>query len=361
METAKYMVYFGSYAAKEAPGIYIYEFDERSGELTFVDSVSDVKDPSFLKPSLRHGTLYAFSQSAGEPEKSAAVAYRIDTATGRLAYMGQQPTADKSSTHINTDQAGQYLMLVSYGGGTLSLLPLGEDGSIGELSDQVHHEGRSIMPARQESAHPHSIYTDPSDQFVVVPDLGMDKIVVYRLDRERHKLQPHDEVRLAPGSGPRHMTFHPTLPYAYVIQELSSTLTVLSYDRQAGKLEPIQIINTLPEAYDGPANSCAEVQISPCGAYLYGSNRGHDSIVVCSIDQENGMLSVVEHTSTLGSHPRHFSLSPSGRYLFAANKDSDSVQLFQVDKESGRLTSTGQHIAISQPTCVRFYPLGFQP
>jgi 6-phosphogluconolactonase len=317
MEAAKYVVYFGSYAGKQSPGIYSYQFDESSGELTFIESVSGVKDPSFLKPSLQHQTLYAFSQGADADEKSAAVAYRIESATGKLAYLGQQPTADKSSTHINTDRAGRYLMLVSYGGGKLSLLPLQADGGIGELSDQVHHEGGSrAVSNRQDSAHPHSIYTDPSDQYVVVPDLGLDQIVVYKLDREQGKLQPHDQVRLSPGSGPRHLAFHPKLDYAYVIQELSSTLTVMAYDKAAGKLEPIQEVGTLPEGYDGPVNSCAEVQISPCGSYLYGSNRGHDSIVVFAIDQATGKLTLVEHASTLGSHPRHFSLSPNGSYVF---------------------------------------------
>ncbi|MDF2959676.1 MAG: hypothetical protein K0S39_1411 [Paenibacillus sp.] len=356
MEAAKYIAYFGSYASKDAPGIYIYHFDEGTEDLSFVEFVSGIKDPSFIKLCSKHGTLYTFSKAEEENEQSDAIAYRIEADTGKLNFLGRQPTADKSSTHINTDDAGQYLMLVSYGGGSLSLLPLREDGSIGALSDQVQHEGGSILPKRQESAHPHSIYTDPSDQFAVVPDLGLDKIMVYRLDREQGKLRPHDEVHLTPGSGPRHLAFHPVLAYAYVIQELSSTITVLSFDRQTGKLEPVQIVNTLPDAYDGPENSCAEVQISPCGTYLYGSNRGHDSIVVFLIDQESGMLSLVEHTSTLGSHPRHFSLTPSGRYLFAANKDSDSVQLFKVDQESGKLTSTGQSITLSQPTCVRFYP-----
>ncbi|MFD0679122.1 MULTISPECIES: lactonase family protein [unclassified Paenibacillus] len=360
MEAAKYIAYFSSYAGKESPGIYIYHFDEEKEELSFIEFVSGLKDPSFMKLSPKHETLYAFSQAEGETVKSAAVAYRIEAGTGKLNLLGQQFTADKSSTHINTDHAEQFLMLVSYSGGTLSLLPLSKDGQIGELCDQVKHEGSSIMPKRQESAHPHSIYTDPSDQFVVVPDLGLDKIMVYRLDRAEGKLIPHDEVHLTPGSGPRHMTFHPTLDYAYVIQELSSTLTVLSYDRQAGKLEPVQIVNTLPEQYDGSDNSCAEVQVSPCGSFLYGSNRGHDSIVVFSIDPQTGMLTLVDHTSTLGSHPRHFSLTPSGRYLFAANKDSDSVQLFKVDLASGKLTSTGQHISISQPTCVRFYPMSSQ-
>ncbi|PZE21238.1 lactonase family protein [Paenibacillus xerothermodurans] len=354
MGNSQYNVYFGSYADKQSPGIYVYRFDEDSEELVFTEFVSGLKQPSFIKISEKHRMLYSFSQGDAEQEKAAAVAYRIEPGTGKLAYAGQQPAADKSATHINTDVDDRYLLLVSYAGGSVSILPIGEDGMIQGLTDEAHHEGSSINTERQQSAHPHSVYPDPTNRFVVVPDLGMDKLMVYRLDREHGKLQLHDDVKLAPGSGPRHLAFHPNRDFAYVIQELSSSITAMSYDPQAGKLEPTQMVNTLPEQYDGPANICAEIQISPCGKYLYGSNRGHDSIVVFAIDTDTGMLTEVEHVSTLGAHPRHFSLTPSGRYLFAANKDSDEVQLFRVDRNTGRLTSTGQAVAIAQPTCVRF-------
>jgi 6-phosphogluconolactonase len=354
MEQSQWFVYFGSYADKQTPGIYVYRFDEAAEELVFVEFVSGLKDPSFIKISEQHRMLYTFSQGDAEQDKAAAAAYRIEAGSGKLTYAGQEATAAKTATHINTDVAGRYLMLVSYAAGSISLLPIGEDGLIRPLSDKVQHVGSGVLPQRQESPHPHSIYPDPSGRFAVVPDLGLDKIMVYVLDREHGKLSRHDEVHLSPGSGPRHLAFHGTLGYAYVIQELSSTIAVLSYDRQNGKLEPMQIVNTLPEGYYGPTNSCAEIQISPCGRFLYGSNRGHDSIVVFSIDPANGMLTEVQHVSTLGRHPRHFSLTPSGRHLFAANKDSDRVQVFRVDNASGKLASTGQFITIAQPTCVRF-------
>ncbi|NHN33474.1 lactonase family protein [Paenibacillus agricola] len=357
MENSKYVVYFGSYTDKELPGIYSYLFDEDSEDVDFIESISGLQDPTFIKISEAHNMLYSFTQSYEGLSEAAAASYRIDPATGKLAFVQQELSADKAATHINTDHAERFLLTVSYGGGTISLFPILSDGTIGELVGKMQHSGGSgVVPQRQESPHPHSVYTDPSDQFVIVPDLGLDKVMVYRLDRLEAKLVLHDEVSVAPGAGPRHFAFHPNGSYAYVIEELSSTITVFSYDRVNGKLQSLQTVNTLPADYTG-TSSTAEVQVSPCGGYLYGSNRGHDSIVVFSIDPLSGMLTLVQHISTSGKHPRHFSLTPSGRFLLAANKDSDSVYWFRVDKETGQLEETGRQIVIPQPTCVRFYKL----
>ncbi|WP_179232670.1 lactonase family protein [Paenibacillus rigui] len=354
---SKYITYFGSYADKQSPSLYAYEFDEATGRLTFIESLSGLKDPTFIAIDEARQLLYTYSQAVAGEASGTGLTYKIDPVSGKLSGIGEQPTSEPAATHINLDHAKRQALMVSYGGGTVSLFPLQEDGTIGPVADKVHHQGKSVVQGRQDSAHPHSIYTDPSDQFVIVPDLGLDKLIVYRLDRDNGKLQPHDEVAVAPGSGPRHFAFHPALPYAYVIQELSSTVTAFTYDRQNGKLTEIQSITTLPADFEG-TSSTAEVQISPCGSYLYGSNRGHDSIVVFSIDKDSGKLSLVQHQSTLGQHPRHFSLTPSGSYLLAANKDSNSVHVFRVDKESGKLHTTGEHISIAQPTCVRFFKQG---
>jgi 6-phosphogluconolactonase len=356
MEQSTYVIYFGSYAEKSLSSLYAYKFDENTEELTFVESISGLKDPSFIKVSESNGVLYTFTQADEEDEKAAVVAYAIEPSSGKLTRLGQQAAAGKSATHINTDQANQLLMTVSYGEGSVSVFPLQTGGRIEPLCENTQHVGKSINAKRQESAHPHSIFTDPSDRFVVVPDLGLDKIIVYRINREQKTFELHDEVDVTPGSGPRHFVFHPSGAFAYVIQELNSTITAFSYDKEKGKLEAIQIVNTLPDDYVGD-NSCAEIQISPCGGFLYGSNRGHDSIAVFSINAATGKLGILEHTSTLGKHPRHFSLTPSGRFLVVANKDTDSVNWFKVDKDTGKLQSTGQHISIIQPTCVRFFPL----
>lgn len=357
LESSSYVIYLGSYTGKELPGIFAYQFDEDTEQLTFIESVDGLKDPTFIKVSEKHKMLYSFTQAYEGQPTSVIYAYRIDETTGKLTLAGRQEGTDKSATHINTDLGEQFLMTVSYGEGNVSLFKLQGDGNIGELCGSMHHNGGSgVVADRQGSAHPHSIYPDPSDQFVIVPDLGLDKIMVYRLDRQEAKLVLHDEVAVNPGAGPRHFAFHPTGNFAYVIEELSSTITVFSYERLIGKLLPLQTVSTLPEGFVG-TSSTAEVQISPCGRYLYGSNRGHDSIVVFAIDPLSGKLSLLQHTSTLGKHPRHFSLTPSGRFLIAANKDSDSVYWFKVDADSGKLTPTGQQITMPQPTCVRFFKL----
>ncbi|WP_028549538.1 lactonase family protein [Paenibacillus sp. UNC451MF] len=356
MDNSKWITYFGSYADKQSPGIYTYVLDEQTGELSSVDTVSGLINPTFMTVSQSKGLLYSYTQADEGQDSGAVLTYRIDPQSGALSLAGQQPSSDKSATHINLDHAEQFAMTVSYSEGTINLFPIQPNGEIGPLSDKVRHEGSSVVAKRQDSAHPHSIYTDPTDQFVMVPDLGMDTIKVYRLNREEGKFVSHDDVKLAPGSGPRHFAFHPSLAYAYVINELNSTLTVFAYDGQAGKLQEIQTISALPADFSG-TSSTAEVQISSCGSFLYGSNRGHDSIVVFAIDKSSGKLSLVQHISTGGEHPRHFSLTPSGRSLLAANKDSDSVHVFTVDQDSGKLTPTGQVITIPQPTCVRFYKL----
>lgn len=356
MEHSKWITYFGSYADKQTPGIHVYVLDEQTGELTGVETVSGLINPTFLTVSQSKGLLYSYTQADEGQDSGAVLTYRIDSESGALSLAGQQPSLDKSATHINLDHAETFAMTVSYSEGTINLFPVQPNGEIGPLSDKVRHEGSSVVPKRQDSAHPHSIYTDPTDQFVIVPDLGLDMIKVYRLNREEGKFIPHQDVKLAPGSGPRHFAFHPSLAYAYVINELNSTLTAFAYDGQSGTLQEIQTVSTLPEDFNG-TSSTAEVQISACGSYLYGSNRGHNSIVVFAIDQSSGKLSLVQHISTGGDHPRHFSLTPSGRCLLAANKDSDSVHVFKVDQESGKLSPAGQSISIPQPTCVRFYKL----
>ncbi|WP_239628877.1 lactonase family protein [Paenibacillus sp. H1-7] len=356
MESNQYITYFGSYSDKQSPGVHVYRFDEQSGELSFIDQVAGMLNPTFMTISQDKGLLYTYTQADEGQDSGAILTFRIDAETGRLALAGQQPSLDKSATHINLDGSESFAMTVSYSEGTINLFPVLENGEVGALADKVRHEGASVVAKRQDSAHPHSIYTDPSDQFVIVPDLGMDKVMVYRLDRANGKFEPHDEVKLAPGAGPRHFAFHPDRKHAYVINELDSTMTVFAFDEQAGKLEAVQTISTLPEDFDG-TSSCAEVQVSPDGSYLYGSNRGHDSIVVYAIDSASGKLTLVQHMSTGGSHPRHFSLTPSGQYLLAANKDSDSVHVFKVDRDSGKLVPTRHSVTLPQPTCVRFYKL----
>ena len=335
----------------------MYRFDESSGELRFVEAVDGLKDPAFIRICERRKMLYTFSQADQEQGEvyAKAISYRIDASSGKLSLVNERNTAAPTGTHINTDHASQMLMLVSYGTGILSLHPLAENGEIGPLSQHIRFTGSSIHPERQGCSHPHSIYTDPSDRFAIVPDLGTDKVVVYRLERKLARLDWNDEIAAEPGAGPRHLAFHPVLPYAYLLEELSSRITVFHFDPSKGKMRAVQAVGTLPDGFAG-VNLCAEIQTSPDGRFVYASNRGHDSIAVFATDAVSGTLSFVEHVSSLGKHPRNFCLTPDGRHVFVANKDSNSLHVLTVNKETGKLSDAGISIEVAQPSCVRFFP-----
>jgi 6-phosphogluconolactonase len=227
--------------------------------------------------------------------------------------------------------------------GNIAMFPIREDGKLGEASHTVQHEGKGVDPARQEGPHAHCIVIDPSNTFVAVSDLGIDKVMVYKLDLENGRFIFNGAIKLPDGSGPRHFVFHPSNQYAYAICELSSQLAAFSFDADAGKLELLQMVPALPEDFDGHSH-CADIQIHPSGQFLYGSNRGHDSIVIYAVDQETGKLSYVGHESTQGKTPRNFTIDLTGQYLLAANQDSDNIVTFRIDQATGELSPTG-HVA----------------
>jgi 6-phosphogluconolactonase len=238
--------------------------------------------------------------------------------------------------------------------GSVCVLPILEDGSLGEASDVKQHHGSSINPKRQAGPHAHSVGFDDENSLVFVPDLGLDEVVAYEFDSQQGKLRLREtslfKGRL--GSGPRHITMHPNKKYVYLINELDSSLDAFVYDNSAGKLTPIQTVSTLPEDFVGD-NTCADVHVAPSGQYLYGSNRGHDSIVIYRIDQETGMLDCVGHASTQGHTPRNFVIDPAGQFLLVANQDSDSVISFRIDRQTGELQPTGFSADIPTPVCVK--------
>jgi 6-phosphogluconolactonase len=262
----------------------------------------------------------------------------------------------KGPCHISVDNTGQYVLVANYGGGSVTVLPIEKDGSLGEPSCSIKHQGSSVDPQRQQKPYAHSINPAPTGNLVFVADLGTDKIFIYQLDPTSGVLTPHQipSVSVAPGSGPRHFTFRPDGKFAYVINEMACTITAFSYDPEKGKLTEVQTISTLPEGTDLEGMSTAEVLVSPSGKFLYGSNRGHDSIVVFEIDQADGTLSYVEHEPTRGKTPRNFGIDPSGRFLLAANQDSDSIVVFKIDPLTGRLEPTGEVVTVPAPVCIRF-------
>ena len=250
------------------------------------------------------------------------------------------------------DQTGRFVFVANYSGGNLAVLPLAPDGSLEAATDVVQHHGSSVQQ-RQKIPHAHSVTLDPTNRYAFAADLGLDKIMTYQLDLVAGKLVPHDEpwVSLHPGAGPRHFAFHPSLEQAYVINELDSTLTAFAYDQTAGTLKKGQTVSTLP-AGAMVDNTCADVHVSPSGRFIYGSNRGHNSIAIIQIDSDTGQLALVGHEPTQGKTPRSFALDPTGSLLLAANQDTDTIVTFHVNQETGRLTPTSHVTAVSMPVCI---------
>jgi 6-phosphogluconolactonase len=236
----------------------------------------------------------------------------------------------------------------------VAILPVQDDGRLGEATDVVQHQGTSVNPQRQEGPHAHSITVDPTNRYAFAADLGLDKIMIYRLDLTRGKLQPNDEpwAQVHAGAGPRHFAFHPNGHYAYVINEIDSTLTAFTYQSTNGTLRTVQTVSTIPGDFSG-TNYCADIHVAPSGKFVYGSNRGHDSIVTFATDETTGKLTCVGHESTQGRTPRNFTIDPTGTFLLAANQSTDTIVTFRIDQQTGKLLSTGHVTEVPTPVCVQ--------
>lgn len=351
------LFYVGTYTGKESRGIYLGRLHLDSGRIENLGLAAEVKNPSFLAihPDGRH--LYAVSElSKFEGKKSGGVtAFRIEPGSGKLTRINAQVTAGRAPCHINVDATGRNLLTANYGGGNCSVVRIQPDGSLGEVSSFQQHEGSSVNPRRQKGPHAHSINLDAANRHAFVADLGVDRVFVYDFDAVSGKLVPNDppSASVKPGAGPRHFCFHPSGRFAYLINELHSTVTTFAYDATEGSLRELETITTLPLDYRG-GNSTAEVLAHPSGRFLYGSNRGHDSIAVFAIDAATGTLTPVEHEPTGGKTPRNFVLDPTGRYLLAENQNSDSVVVFRIDSETGALEPAGHRAEFPTPVCIRF-------
>lgn len=357
---ASTLVYVGTYTGGESRGIYLFQLDPASGTLTARGLAAEISNPSFLAvhPDRQH--LYAVGElNSFQGKKGGAVtAFSIDTATGKLTQLNQQSSGGSGPCHITVDKAGRHVLVANYGGGSVSVLPLEADGKLGESVSFIQHQGKGEDPLRQEAPHAHSINLDAANRFAFVADLGLDKIMIYRFDAATGKLTPNQPAwtDLKAGSGPRHFSFQPSGRFAYVINEMQSTVTAFSCDAAKGILKEIQTISTLPEGFSG-SNSTAEVQVHPSGKFLYGSNRGHDSIAVFSIDGPSGKLKLVEHQSTRGKEPRNFGIDPSGKFLLAANQNSGNLAVFKIDANTGGLSFL-REVKVPNPVCVKFLLAG---
>ncbi|HTM54680.1 MAG TPA: lactonase family protein [Pirellulales bacterium] len=355
------LVYVGTYTGGKSRGIYVLRFDPGTGKLSAPTLAAEVKSPSFLAihPDGKH--LFAVSEIddfAGK-KTGGVCSFAIDRASGQLTRLNEQPSGGAGPCHVIVDRKGGTLLVANYGGGSVASLPISADGKLRPAASVIQHKGHSVNPARQEGPHAHSINVDLGNRFAIAADLGLDKLLVYKLDPVSSKLAANEPaaVSLAPGAGPRHFAFHPDGKHAYAINEIACTVTALAYDADRGVLKEIGTVSSLPEGVSvRPEDSTAEVQVHPTGKFVYGSNRGHNSISVFSVGPD-GRLKLVQNQSTQGKTPRGFGIDPSGKWLFAGNQDSDTIVLFAIDPQTGNLSPTGKTIEVGAPVCVKFLPL----
>lgn len=354
------IVYVGAYTGPgKAQGISVFRMDAGTGALSHLQTVADVDNPSFLALDPQRQFLYAANETGGAgggPAAEGAVsAFAVDSRDGTLTRLNQQPSGGVSPCYVHVEPDGRYVLVANYTSGHVAVLPRRPDGSLGPASHVVHHEGLGPTPRRQAGAHAHSITTDPAGRLVLSCDLGVDKIFVYRLDRAAGRLAPNDVPysQVSSGAGPRHIAFHPSGRFAFVNNEIDSTLSAFAYDAERGTLRVVDTASTLPPDFAGN-NSTAQVLVHPNGRFVYVSNRGHDSVAIFGVNPETGRLRAVGHEATQGKTPRNFNFDPSGSMLLAANQHSDTIVSFRVDVESGRLTATGEVAHTPAPVCVLF-------
>ncbi len=358
----KSRVYVGTYTNAGSKGIYLLEFDAGSGTLTPRGVAAESPSPSFLAVRPGGKFLYAANEVADfEGQKSGAVsAFAIDPEGGMLTLLNRRSSGGAGPCYLVVDPSGAFVLVANYSGGSLSVLPIGPDGRLGEATATVQHRGSGVDKARQASPHAHSIDLDATGRLAVAADLGLDKLMVYRFDPSAGTLAPNARpfASLAPGSGPRHFAFHPDGHHAFAINEMASTVTAFEFDAPSGAFSELQTISSREPGAARPGNSTAEILVHPSGRFLYGSNRGDDNLAIYAIDPASARLTLVGHQPTGGKTPRSFGIDPTGRYLLAANQDSGTVVVFRIDPQSGRLRQVGDPAAVPSPVCVKFVPIG---
>ncbi len=360
--TGKQRVYFGTYTGKLSKGIYRSELDLATGKLSPAVLAGEAKNPSFLAIAPNEKFLYAVGElnDVNGKKGGAVSAFAIDAASGDLKLLNQESSVGGGPCHIVVDRTGKNALVANYGGGSAAVLPIKADGSVGEASSFVQHPKPAANKGRQEAPHAHSVNVDASNKFAFVADLGLDQVLVYRLNSDKGTITPNDPpaANVDAGSGPRHFAFHPNGKFAYVINEILLTVTAFGYDAEKGVLKPQQTISTLPEGVtDRKGMSTAEVVVHPSGKFLYGSNRGHHSIAIFAIDQATGKLTAVGHQGQGIKTPRNFNIDPTGNVLLVCNQDGDSVTVFRVNQSTGQLEPTGSTIEVGIPVCAKFLPL----
>lgn len=351
-------VWFGTSTPRGglSQGIYHGAFDTETGKLREVDLAAEASGPGFLATHPNGKMLYAVASKDGTPS---VIAYEIsgDVGEKKLVENSVLPVGDGGAAHVSVSRDGKVVLTAQYGTGSTACFRLDESGGLVERSDlQQHPPGSGVVAGRQETSHAHWTGTSPDDRFVFVPDLGMDKVVIYKLDSSAGTLTPHGYGECPPGGGPRHMKFSPDGQRVYVLNELALSVTVFDYDAKAGAMTPIQTIETLPESVKAKEvfNSASEIRVHPSGKFVYTANRGNDSITVYSVDESNGRLSLVEVEPIHGAWPRNFNIDASGRWVLAAGKNTNSISIFSIDQNTGELQFTRDAVFVPQCICVEF-------
>jgi 6-phosphogluconolactonase len=356
----------GTYTTAKSEGIYVYKFNTDTGDFSAVSKATGVSNPSFLSISPNQKFIYAVNENN---ETAAVSAFGFDKKSGILTSLNTQPSGGAHPCHLSTDNTGAWVLVGNYTGGSVAVLPILTDGSLGSPTQIVKHEGKGPNTTRQEKPHVHSVNIAANNTDVFVTDLGIDKIMAYRFDAKSGKLSAAKTpfIKISAGAGPRHFVFHPNGQFAYLIEELSSSITSFRYKK--GVLSPLQTLTTLATDYkEKNKNFCADIHISPDGKFLYGSNRfvdtssgkavfannnTVDSIVIYSIDPKTGRLVYVGHEPVLGKMPRNFIITPNGKYILVANQTTDNITIFERNPHTGKLTPTGKQIETPTAVCLK--------
>lgn len=350
---SSHLIYLGTYSRNGSKGVYAVRLDDESGKLDTPFLVAEATDPAWVTLSPDRKYLYAIAPTATQ-----AIGFRVDATTGKLTPLPAPKAASaQPPSHLAVDATGRALLAANYRDGYVTAIPIRSDGSLGDPTS-IKHEGKGKDPGRQDKPHVHSVTLSPDNRFVIVADLGLDKIFTYALDAAGAKLVPANPpfVATEPGAGPRHFKFGQNGRHAYAINELANTVAAYDYDAATGSLKARQVIATLPAGFSG-ANTTAEIRVHPNGRFVYGSNRGHDSIAIFAIDPSTGLLGTkpVAIVPTGGKNPRNFALSPDGKWLVCAHQDTPLLTVFRVDGATGLLSRTPHTAAVAAYVCVLFY------
>lgn len=351
------LVFISAFAAGDDGAIHACRLETKTGQLKLIHRTTDVEHPFFMAVSPDGKFLYSIhAEKFGEEDHGQVAAYEIEGRTGRLKLLNRQSALGAGSCYLDVDATGKTVLVTNYFTGSVASLPVQEDGSLGEAASFIQHAGSSVDPKRQDGPYAHCIVVSPDNRFAFAADLGIDQVLGYRLDAGTAKLSPNQQpfVKTPPGAGPRHLTFHPNGKHIYVINELKNSITLFDYAAESGTLIKQQTVSTLPDDFDG-TSYCADVKVTPNGKFLYGTNRGHDSLAAYSIG-DDGRLTLIGMEPSLGKGPQNVSITPCGELLLCANMPENNVVVFRIDPQTGGLKSVGEPISIPKPTCIMLLP-----